>query len=118
LLFFVEEDLPVQGDGLFNAEVSLVEPTLVGWAPLHFGEQRFKSLNSVLLAAIGLLLLNGVKLFQGLLCVLLNVLLGLLYHVGSVKLHQAVLEVASKTLEGLRDDQGVFVGVFIVVGKV
>lgn len=104
LLLLVEEDLPVQRDGLFYAEVPLVESTLVGWAPLHFGKQRFKSLNSVLLAAFGLLLLNGVKLCQGLLCVLLNVLLGLLYHVGSVKLHQAVFEVAGKILEGLRDD--------------
>jgi hypothetical protein len=63
LLLLVEEDFPVEGDGLFNAEVPLIESTLMGGAPLHFGEKRFKSLNSVLLAVLSLLPLDGVDLF-------------------------------------------------------
>lgn len=63
LLLLIKEDLSVEGDGLFNAKVPLVESTLVGRAALHFGEKRFKCLNSVLLSVFSSLCLDGVELF-------------------------------------------------------
>lgn len=99
LFLLIEEDLPVQGDGLFNAKVPLVESTLVGGAALHFVEDRFKSLNSVLFAVLSLLLLDRIDVFHSLLCELLHALESLLNHMGGVELYKRVFQVTSKALE-------------------